>query len=84
MVHPSTARALNSRAKRAVPVISRWFDYFRAELNKQRRLERPGGTSKYADEQYPEFIEFKREDIHRLVEDLRKVRRELDEYTSPT
>lgn len=83
MVHPSTARALSNRAKKAVPLIAEWFDYFRIELSKQQPLPRPAGASKYGEEQYPEFVQFKRADIARLVDDLRKICREFGEYTSP-
>ncbi|MGH6680078.1 MAG: hypothetical protein ACRELF_22210 [Gemmataceae bacterium] len=64
-------------------MIAEWFDYFRIELSKQQSLPRPVGASKYGEKQYPEFIQFKRADIARLVDDLRRIRRELDEYTSP-
>jgi hypothetical protein len=83
MIHRSTANALNKRANKAVPVIGRWFDYFRVELRKQVPLERSAAASKYVDEQYPEFVEIRRKDIERLVDDLREIRRELAEYTDP-
>jgi hypothetical protein len=84
MIHRSTAKALNKQASKAVPAVARWFDYFRLELSTQRPIEQPVGASKYADEQFSEFMEFKRKDIERLVDDLREIRNELAKYTSPT
>lgn len=84
MIHRSTANALNKRAHKAVSKMTYWFEHFRVELGKQRPLEQPPGASKYSDELYPEFIEIRRKDIEHLVHDLREIRGELAQYTSPT
>jgi hypothetical protein len=82
MIHRSTANALNARATKAIPKLVRWFEYLRVELGNQRPLTRPVGAYKYVDDVYPEFIELRRVDVERLLDDLREIRRELTRYSS--
>jgi hypothetical protein len=56
-VHPQTARALNERAKKAVPSLTRWAKYLRGEITAQSPPpQEQTGVSRYSEEAWPETI----------------------------
>jgi hypothetical protein len=81
MVNPSKANALNRRANKAVDALEHWTGYLRDQLKKQSPLERPAGTSKFVDDEYPENIELRRKDVELLFDALRHIRIELNRFT---
>jgi hypothetical protein len=83
-VHPQTARALNERAKKAVPSLTRWAKYLRSEIIAQSPpLEQRAGVSKYA-ETWPETITLtlRRNDLEYPIDALRTHAKELGDFTS--
>jgi hypothetical protein len=85
MVHPQTARALNERAKKAVPSLKSWATYLRSEIAKQSPpLEAQTGVSKYAEESWPETITLtlRHNDLEHLIDALRTHARELEKFTT--
>jgi hypothetical protein len=84
-VHPQTARALNERAKKAVPSLTYWAKYLRSEITAQSLpLEQRTGASKYAEETWPETITLtlRRNDLENLIDALRSHAKELGDFTS--
>jgi hypothetical protein len=84
-VHPQTARALNERAKNAVPSLTKWAKYLRSEITEQSPPpQRRAGVSKYYVEEPPETITLtlSRNHLEQLIVDLRTHARELRDFTT--
>jgi hypothetical protein len=84
-VHPQTARALNERAKKAVPSLKMWAKYLRREVTAQSPPpEERTGVSRYSEQPLPETITLtlRRNDLENLIDALRTHARELGDFTS--
>ncbi len=83
-IHKQTARALNERAKDAVPSLVHWAKYLRAEITAQSRPpEQRTGVHRFIEEPLPETImlTLKRNDLENLIDALRTHARELAKFT---
>jgi hypothetical protein len=83
-VHPQTARALNERAKGAIPSLTKWVKFLGSALAAQspQPLKRTGFRIFEPDPPLPETITLRRDDLLNLIYDLDAHAKELRKYTT--